>query len=121
MQFMTEEKRGVKILRLNEKRLDTATAPHLKVELIVLTGKDPCKIIVDLNDVVYADSSGLGALLLGLRQARDKGGRLVLLNIQKRVKDLIHIARLEDVLLSFENEDEAIAYLHSADEEGKKG
>jgi len=108
MQFSVEEKKGVKILKLNEKRLDTEVAPHLKAELIILLSKEPFRIIIDLSEVEYADSSGLGALLLGLRQAREKESGLVLLNIQKRIKDLIHIARLENVLMVFEDEQEAI-------------
>ena len=113
MQFSMEEIKGVKVLRLNEKRLDTTVAPHLKAELILMLSKKPYNILIDLKNVDYADSSGLGALLLGLRQARDKDGSLALLNINKRVKDLIHIARLEDVLRIFDVEEEAIDYINN--------
>ena len=113
MPFATEESKGVKIIRVKEKRLDTTVAPHLKAELILLLSKEPYKIVVDLQRVEYADSSGLGALLLGLRQARDKNGGLVMLNAQKRVKDLLHIARLDEVLQVFESEEEAVKHLNA--------
>ena len=113
MQFSVEDIQGVKILRLHEKRLDTTIAPHLKAELILLMSKEPYNLLIDLKNVDYADSSGLGALLLGLRQARDKDGALALLNIQKRVKDLIHIARLDDVLQTFDNEQDAFNYFNN--------
>ncbi|MDZ7296226.1 MAG: STAS domain-containing protein [candidate division KSB1 bacterium] len=113
MDYSVEERQGVKVVRLHEKRLDSPLAPKLKTEFLVLLSQPPYKIALDLSEVEYADSSGLGALLLGVRQARDKGGKMVVVNPQKRVADLIRIAHLEEILTTLETEQEAIALLNS--------
>jgi len=104
----------VKVVRLHEKRLDSPLAPKLKTELLMLLSEPPYKILLDLKEVEYADSSGLGALLLGVRQARDKGGKLVLVNVQKRVADLIRIARLDEILPTLASEEEALSLLNAS-------
>ena len=61
-----------------------------------------------MSKVFYADSSGLGALLFGLRQFRDTEGSMKILGANSRVINLIRIAKLEEVLLNFNDEKEAI-------------
>ncbi len=113
MEFSVEEREGVKVVRLHERRLDSPLAPKLKTEFLVLLSEPPYKIALDLSEVEYVDSSGLGALLLGVRQAREKRGKMVLVNPQKRVSDLIRIARLEEILTTLATEQEAIAVLNA--------
>ena len=108
MKFAVEEIQKVKVLHLNERRLDTHIAPDLKAELLILLDQGPHNVLVDLKKVGYADSSGLGALLFGLRQAKAKGGLLKIMGTQHRVLSLIRIAQLEGVLQNFETEEEAI-------------
>ncbi|MGQ9560710.1 MAG: STAS domain-containing protein [Candidatus Oleimicrobiaceae bacterium] len=113
MDITVEERQGIKVVKLREKRLDSPLAPKLKTELLMLLAAPPYKILLDLGEVEYADSSGLGALLLGVRQARDKGGKLVLTNVQKRVADLIRIARLDEILPTVGSEQEAVVVLNT--------
>jgi len=107
MKYQVDEVDKVKILRVSEERLDTKVAPDLKTQLLMLITKDS-KTLIDLSQVQYADSSGLGALLLGVRQARDQAASLALIHAQKRVKSLIHIAQLDKLLVNYEDESEAI-------------
>ena len=108
MNFSIEEKENVKILRLDEERLDSKISADLKAQLLVLAEDETCKVLVDLSNVKYADSSGLGALLLGLRHSRDIGSQFALFGAQKRVETLIGIAQLDHIMISFKNEESAL-------------
>ena len=108
MNFLLEEVDNVKILRLKEERLDTRIAPDLKAQLLVLIKEKNDKVLIDLSETKYADSSGLGAVLLGLRQAREIGAHFAIFAAQKRVQSLIEIAQLGNVLINYENEFDAI-------------
>lgn len=108
MKFQNEEKSGVKIYRIHEERLDSRIAPDLKTELLVAFNAGNQKLLVDLKSVKYIDSSGLGALLFGLRQIREIGGDLKLLNATSRVLKLIEIGHLTGHLLNYKNETDAI-------------
>ena len=65
-------------------------------------------LLLDLEKVKYVDSSGLGAILFGLRQARNNDGVVKLLKAQNRVLDLIRIAQLENILVNFTDKQEAL-------------
>ena len=110
MSFKKEIKDDVTIIRINKERLDTTITPELKTELLVTVDQDKKKILVDLTKVNYVDSSGLGALLFGLRQIRDKKGMLKMFGAHSRILNLIRIAKLEDVLINYNSEDEALKH-----------
>ena len=107
MNFFLEEVDGVKIVRLKEERLDTAVAPDLKAQLLVLITEDK-KVVLNLEDVDYADSSGLGAILLGFRQARDVDAEFAICGVQKRVETMINIAQLTNVITIYKDQFEAL-------------
>ncbi|RMD93252.1 MAG: anti-sigma factor antagonist [Calditrichaeota bacterium] len=108
MNFSLEEKEQIAILRLHEERLDTDIAHDLKVQILALFNKDKTKVLLDLKDVQYADSTGLGAILFGIRQARNFSGELKLVHLNERVLSLIRIAKLDYVIEAFDNEPEAL-------------
>ena len=110
--------REVTVFRLDEERLDTLNGPNFKKEFLVSINAGEKFFLVDFANVKYADSSGLGALLFGLRLATENGGGLALLNVGPRVERLIQIAHLERHLTCFNTEDEALAALQS--ESGKE-
>jgi anti-sigma B factor antagonist len=67
------------------------------------------KILLNLGDVSYIDSAGLGALISGYTTAKREGGQLKLVNLTKRVQDLLAITKLITVFDTYEDENEAIA------------
>ncbi|MFQ5824579.1 MAG: STAS domain-containing protein [bacterium] len=110
MQFQEEKIGDVLIFRLLQPRFDTYIAPEFKTEMLRLIEKESeHKILIDLNEVDYVDSSGLGALLFGLRQVKSKSGVLKLVNLNPKFLNLIRIAKLDNVLKSYDNDDEAVA------------
>jgi len=108
MNVGTEVIDGVQVVRILETRLDTQIAPDLKTHFLLWVQEGHYNFLIDLSRVSYADSSGLGALLFGLRQARSKNGTLKVLNPMPRVANLIRIAQLELVLEIFNDEKEAL-------------
>jgi len=69
------------------------------------------KFVLNLADCDYIDSSGLGELVTSFTTVRNAGGQLKLLNLTKRVQDLLQITKLLTVFESFNNEAEALKSL----------
>ena len=67
------------------------------------------KILLNLADVDYIDSSGIGELVSGFTTVTNSGGALKLLNLNKRVKDLLQITKLYTVFDVKDDEADAIA------------
>ena len=66
------------------------------------------KILLNLGEVSYIDSSGIGELVSGFTSVTNSGGQLKLLNLTKRVKDLLQITKLYTVFDVHEEEAHAI-------------
>ena len=73
-----------------------------------LVGKNQKKILLNLGEVSYIDSSGIGELVSGFTTVTNSGGNLKLLNLNKRVKDLLQITKLYTVFDVHEDEAGAI-------------
>jgi anti-sigma B factor antagonist len=73
-----------------------------------LVSKGQKKILLNLGDVSYIDSSGIGELVSGFTTVTNSGGALKLLNLNKRVKDLLQITKLYTVFDVHEDEAGAI-------------
>ena len=66
------------------------------------------KLLLNLADVTYIDSSGIGELVSGFTTVTNQGGRLKLLRLTKRVKDLLQITKLYTVFEVYDDEAEAV-------------
>jgi anti-sigma B factor antagonist len=73
-----------------------------------MVGKNHKKILLNLADVSYIDSSGIGELVSGFTTVTNNGGQLKLLNLNKRVKDLLQITKLYTVFDVHEDEASAV-------------
>jgi anti-sigma B factor antagonist len=80
----------------------------LRETLRDMVAKNQTKILLNLGDVTYIDSSGIGELVSGYTTVANTGGQLKLLNLNKRVKDLLQITKLYTVFEVKEDEAEAI-------------
>ena len=66
------------------------------------------KIVLDLADVDYIDSAGLGALVSAFTSVRNEGGDLKLVYLRKKVQDLLQMTKLYTVFEIFDDETAAI-------------
>lgn len=73
-----------------------------------LVTKNHKKILLNLGEVSYIDSSGIGELVSGFTSVTNSGGQLKLLSLTKRVKDLLQITKLYTVFDVHEEEASAI-------------
>ena len=77
-----------------------------QVSLLVIAGW--LNVLVDLRNVSYMDSGGVGALVASFVHVTRRGGRLKLLCPSPRVSRVLDISRLSDVFEVFENEEDAL-------------
>lgn len=77
-----------------------------KVNSLVEGGKD--KILLNLGEVPYMDSAGLGEVVRCYTTVSRKNGKLKLVNLTKRLQDLLSITKLLTVFETFDSEDDAI-------------
>ena len=78
--------------------LSVRTAPSLKRTLDNLIQNGACRIVLNMADVPYVDSSGMGVILATVRRMRRAGGLLSLVNVSPEVLRSLRIARLVDVM-----------------------
>jgi len=69
---------------------------------------DRKNILLNLADVSYIDSSGLGQLISSYASATSRGGQMKLLNLQKRVNDLLQVTKLVTVFETYTSEQAAL-------------
>ena len=79
--------------------IDVATSPELRRELHQLADREPTCLVLDLSDVTFIDSSGLGVLVGALKRLReeDRGDILVLEGLQEPVRKVFDITGLTDL------------------------
>jgi len=73
-----------------------------------LVGSGHKKMLLNLAEVSYIDSSGIGEMVSGFTTVANQSGQLKLLNLTKRVKDLLQITKLYTVFEVFDDEAAAI-------------
>lgn len=97
MQYHTDKHDGRTVLSLHEKRLDAHNSGDLRDGILKLleTGED--HLVIDLSEVEFIDSSGLGALLSGYKNATLRSGSFVLVGLQSRVQSMFELTRLHRV------------------------
>ncbi len=67
------------------------------------------KVLLNLGDVSYVDSSGIGELVSSYTTTNNQGGQLKLLNLTKKIQDLLMITKLLTVFQTYDNEADAVA------------
>jgi anti-sigma B factor antagonist len=78
-----------------------------------LLGKGQKKILLNLDDVNYIDSIGVGELVSAFTSVRNQGGELKLLHLTKKVRDVLQITKLYTVFQVLDDETAAIAAFNS--------
>ena len=78
-----------------------------KVQSLLQQGRK--QLLVDLSGVSYMDSAGLGELVQAYATTKNRGGALKLLNVTKRLRDLLVVTKLLTVFDTFDDEASALA------------
>jgi len=107
MQVKHEDKNGVTVCYITGE-IDINTAPQVKKAFDKLVGAKKEKLLINLKDVSYVDSSGLATLVEILKCLRSYGGKLKLSNLSAKVKSLFEITKLEKLFDIANEEEEAV-------------
>jgi anti-sigma B factor antagonist len=99
---------GVTVLDLSGRLTMDRGAEGLKDHIGALIARRRTQIVVNLENVSYIDSGGLGQLIASYGSVLKSGGVLKLLNVGGRNHDLLSITRLVTVFESFDSEAEAV-------------
>lgn len=99
---------GVTVLDLSGRIVLGEGSEVLRTALADLTSRGIKKILLNLADVSYVDSSGLGAMVSGYTTITGQQGQLKLLNLTKKIHDLLQITKLLTVFEVFEDESKAV-------------
>ncbi|HEX8916330.1 MAG TPA: STAS domain-containing protein [Humisphaera sp.] len=90
--------------------VDLHNSPELRTELLdLLLKQSPGRLILNLELVPYMDSSAIAVLVEALQRVKRAGGKVLLTNLQPRVKSLLEIARLGSIFVICKDEVEALA------------
>ena len=101
-------KQNISILHVEGKILGNAADAFRKQMTEQLqTGRD--RLVVDLMKVPLIDSSALGAIVITLKSCQQSGGKLVLLNPQKAVREVLEVTQLNTVIEIYDTEEGACA------------
>jgi anti-sigma B factor antagonist len=102
------EVNGVVIVDLSGRITLGEASGKLRDTVRDLLSKGNKKILLNLGDVTYIDSSGLGELVSSYTTAANQGAKVKLLNVQKKVDDLLQITKLYTVFDSYTDESKAV-------------
>ena len=109
MNLQIEERGRVVLLVVQEERLDAHNSGELKAQMARLFEEGKNNLIIDLQGVKFVDSSGLGAMVSGFKNASSRNGSLKLAGLQLQVKSMFELTRLHRVFEIFPDVDEALA------------
>lgn len=101
---------GIAILSV-QGEADAFTAPRLKQEMLSWLDRGVNRIAVNLEEVTYLDSTGLGVLIGGLKRSRERGGDLVLVCPNDRITRIFEITGLSRIFDMLASEEDAIKHL----------
>ncbi len=110
MQLKHSNINDVLIVRPLEKRIDASTASEFKQKMGEWIDSGNRRIVLNLSEVDFIDSSGLGAIISGFKKI-DNDGRLVICVVKESVMSLFRLTRMNRVFDIYASEGEALEAL----------
>lgn len=108
LQITEKESGGITVLTISG-RITLGEASHeLRTRLKELLTQGKTRVVLDLGNVGYIDSAGLGTLVAGYTSARNAGATMKLSNLTKKIKDQMHITKLVTVFETYDSVDDAV-------------
>jgi len=89
--------------------IDINSSPDIRKRFDKTINAKILKIVINLSNVSYIDSSGLATLVEMLKRTRGYGGKMRLSNLAAKVKSLFEITKLEKLFEIFDTEEEAVS------------
>lgn len=109
MNLETWEKDSVRVVKPRERRLDARVAVQFKEQLLAVVQQGGQRILIDMGEVQFLDSSGLGAILTCLKTI-GKEGDVRLCSLRPEVRTILELTRLDKVLVVYGDAAEALEH-----------
>jgi len=90
--------------------IDLANSPAVRKALLkeIRDDRTP-RVVMNLSNVRYIDSSGVASLVEGLKAARDVGSRFILFGLSTSAREVLQLSRLLKIFEGYDNEEQALA------------
>ena len=108
LNVVEKEENGVAVLQLIGRVTLGDESNQLRTKLKDLLSQGKTQLVLDLAEVTYIDSAGLGALVAGYTSAQNQGANLKLANLTKRFHEQLSITKLVTVFDVYESVQEAV-------------
>ncbi|HEY6953389.1 MAG TPA: STAS domain-containing protein [Bacteroidota bacterium] len=109
MKFKSRESKGITVIELTGNVMGGPDATTLNEQLHKLIDADKKRVVVDLDEVKFINSSGLGMLIGGLTTLRNSGGEMKLARASKKIEELLRMTKLTTVFDVHKTVNEAVA------------
>ncbi len=109
LKMHTREVKDITVIELSGRLTMGEPCKAIRDEIHDEIGQGARKILLNLGEVTYIDSAGLGELTSAYTSVKNRGGALKLMNLTKRVHDLMQITKLYTVFEVFDDEKAAVA------------
>jgi anti-sigma B factor antagonist len=110
MPFTVQPRGDVIVVKVHARRLDTSLAPEFKAKFVHLVQSGQEHIVMDMAALECIDSSGLGALIAGLKALGGRG-EIVLCGITPRLLSLLQLTHVDKLFHVCDNVEEALGRL----------
>lgn len=104
----TEQRDGVVVVRLDGDIVLGAATNEFRSALRTALQAPPRKVLVDMGEVKFLDSTGIGEIVAGYSMAWESQGQIKLCKLPQKIKDVLIVTRLSTVFEIYEEEDEAL-------------
>ena len=111
LEITEREREGVTILGLKG-RITVGEVSPVRERIAALLAAGHTHVVLDLGDVEYIDSTGLGNLVISFTQVKKAGGGLKLMRLNKRNVELLALTRLHTIFEVFADETNAVNSFH---------
>jgi len=108
MEIVDKKENGILYLMLKGKIMGGPEAESFREILYEAIKEDLVKVVVDMSEASWMNSSGLGMLIGGLTTLRSSGGDMILVGVNERTRRPLEITRLDAVFQMFDSKQEAI-------------
>lgn len=114
LNLIEKEVKGVTVLQLVGRVTLGDESNQLRTKLKDLLSQGKTRLVLDLAEVTYIDSAGLGTLVAGYTSAQNQGANLKLANLTKRFHEQLNITKLVTIFDVFDNVENAVKSYESA-------
>lgn len=111
LDYKITEENNIQVLVLRGELIDKNQANNLVKDIDSLLEQGKNKLIIDLSDLKYMNSSGLNVLIQLLTKTRTNGGESIIFNVSKKVNDLLVITKLNTLFKVADSKQAAVKML----------